>query len=728
MASVICGRCRHEHPVGARVCDACGSKLFAAEMKRAMGKSPWLWFQGTAVGQMAPFFVVALLLLCGWLLGPPVAAWRQLLLNFGLVGMVTLGVTFPLMKGQYDFSAGSVAGLAACTAALLSPYGYGLAIAGALLAALLIGAINGYVVGRTRIPSAMVTVMTGAMALQLTLYATARTEMTVSSPFLQAIGETDIGGIPVILTLFILALAVSRVLFNQEAFTPVSSAQSPLQTAALTSAPSLLLSFLVSSLMAGLGGVLIACSSLAIIGSAGQMVWMLTPLTAALIGGGSVAAGTGNLRTATIGAATIALLNWLVHQLRMPIAGPIAETPLLVLGLMSDRWKNMTLYMIHQARRGNLLALPEEMQLPMMVRVWQRTSWPVRLAGALGLLAIAVGLYLYVAFYVVGRVPEGTVAVRAVMGVVQVTRYGSTATVALKEGDSLKPGDTVVTGGASRAFLRFADGSIVRVYPNSELYLQDLQNTATGTNVTALRMMVGAVFAKIHKLTTRDSSFTVTTPVLTLGVRGTAFQMAVDQARGNVAVGEGAVAITRQVAVQEQGLTRYLDDTRQVEAGKQAEAAENTVVRPLSGDDLRLLQATEQDLQKQAQEQQLKALHARAYRGLWVFAVILYLIFILCLKPEPPSYIFDVMSARAQVIAARHSGQRSATDSPQAAALAQMYLRAGDVDAARNEIQAIMEHDPNSEYGQWAQRYWLEFERIRKRPGHRAKRGGSNAS
>jgi ribose transport system permease protein len=724
MANVVCGRCRHEHPLGARVCDACGSKLFALELKRAMGRNPWYWFQGTAVGQMAPFFFVALLLICAALLAPPTAAWRQLLLNFGLVGLVTLGVTFPLMKGHYDFSAGSLAGLAACTAALLSPYGFGAATAGALAVGAVVGLINGYFVGWTRISSAMVTVMTGAIALQLTLYAVGRTEMQVTDPTLLSIAETDIGGVPVILTLFILALAAARVLFNQEAFAPVGSAHSQIQAATLTSAPHVMLSFLVSGLAAGLAGLLIACSSMSIIGSAGQMVWMLTPLTAALIGGGSVAAGTGNLRTATIGAASIALINWLVNQLRMPIAGPIVEAPLLIAGLLSDRWKGMTWYMISEARRGNLLALPEDMQLPMVVRVWRKTTWPVRIAGAAAMLVMAVGLYLYVAFYIVGRVPEGRAVLRESSGIVQVTRYGSQMSVALNEGEMVKPGDTVTTGVASRAFLRFADGSMMRLYPSSELYIQDLQTSPTGSTVTELRVMFGAFFAKIHKMVTRDSAFTVATPVLTLGVRGTAFQMIVGQDEGNVAVGEGAVAITRKVAVEDRGLTRYFDDTRTVDAGKQADAGVNTLVRPMTIDALKSLQVTAVDLANQAKRKQMEALHSRAYRGIWVFALILYLIFLLCLRPEPPSYIFDVMSERAQIIAKSHSGQRSAADSPRSATLAQMYVRAGDMDAARSEIQSIIKHDPNSEYGQWAQRYWLEFERMRKRAGSAARRTG----
>ena len=715
MASLVCGRCRHEHPLGARICDVCGSKIFPLELKRAMGRNPYYWLQGTAVGQMAPFFAVGVLLAAGALLTPALTAWRQLLLDFGLVGLVTLGVTFPLMKGHYDFSAGTVAGLAACTAAVLSPFGYGAAIAGALAAGAVIGLVNGYFAGWTRLPSAMVTVMTGAIALQLTLHLTGRTELAVTDPFLLSIAETDVGGVPVILTLFLLALVAARVLFNQPTFTPVGSAQSRLQAATRSSSESVLLSFLVSGLAAGLAGVLIASSSLTLIGSSGQMVWMLTPLTAALIGGGSVTTGTGNLRTATIGAAAIALVNWLVAQLRMPIAGPLVETPLLVAGLLSDRWKGMTWYMIAQARRGNLLALPDDMQLPMVVRVWRKTNWPVRLAGAAGMLAVAVGLYLYIGYYVVGRVPDGTAMLRDGAGVVMVTRDRTQTPVALREGETVRPGDMVTTGAGSRAMLRFADGTTMRLYPNSEIYVQDLQSSPTGGSVTQLSVRFGAFFAKVHKMVTRDSSFTVQTPVLTLGVRGTAFQMEVGQQAGNVQVGEGAVALSRKVAVEDHGLLHYMDDTRTVDAGNRADTAGGTLVRPLSRDELSGLQTTEQDLLAQARTKQLQTLHTRAYHGAWVFVVVFYFIFLLCLKPEPPSYISDVMAKRARVFEEQHV--RTAADSPRAAALAQMYVRAGDLDAAREEIQGIIQNDPHSEYGEWAQRYWLQFERMRKQSG-----------
>lgn len=716
MAKIICGRCRHEHPVGARVCEACGSKLYNLEIRRAMGYNPLEWIAGTAVGQMAPFFLVALLLVGAWGLQASGGAWRALLLNYGLIGMVTLGVTFPLLKGQYDFSAGTVAGLAACCAALVSPYGYGASLGVALAIGLLFGFANGYTSGMTRIPSAMVTLISGAIALQLTVYLTARGTLAVSDPLLTSLGDTDVIGIPVILGLFIVALGIARVLFNQPLFAPVGGAQSRAHAAALTAPLSVGASFMVSGFMAGLAGLLVACSGLAMIGTGGQMVWILTPLAAALLGGGSVAAGTGNLRTAAIGAAAIALVNWLCTQIHMPIAGPVVETPFLVIGLLADRWKNMTYYQIVQARRGNLLALPDEAQLPMVVRLWRRTTWVTRLIGSVAMLAVMAAVYLYVCFYAVGRVPEGTALLVRFSGKVMVTRYGTTTPVAALEGLSLNPGDAVTTGYGARALLRLADGSEVRVFPNSELYVKELSTSPTGGVITRFRCGFGALFAKVRKMAARESTFQVETPLLTLGVRGTAFQMVVDPRQGgNVAVGEGAVELKREVKRADAltGFLRSYEDARMVDAGRTAETAADTVVRDLDRRELDSLRQTERDLSQESKESRLSKLKGASYRGIWVFVVVAYLLFMLCLKPEPYVYPPDVIRARADEFLLSHKS--TPADSPRAAALAQMCVRAGDMDNARKAVQRIIDTDPNSDYGQWATRFWFQLEAARRR-------------
>lgn len=716
MSKVVCGRCRHEHPVGARVCEACGSKLYNLEIRRAMGYNPLEWLSGTAVGQMAPFFLVVLFLLGALALHPSPGAWRVLLLNFGLVGLVTLGVTFPLLKGQYDFSAGTVAALAACCAALVSPYGYGAAFAAAIIVGALVGLLNGYVVGATRIPSAMVTLITGTMALQTTLYLTTRASLQVTDPLLTSLADTNVVGIPVILGLFILALVLARVLFNQPIFTPVGGAHSHVHAADLASPRALLMSFLVSGLGAGLAGLLIAASGMTMVGGGSQMVWMLTPLAAALIGGGSVAAGTGNLRTATIGAAAIALVNWLCTQIHMPIAGPIVETPFLVIGLLADRWKNMTYYMIMQARQGNLLALPDDMQLPMVVRLWRKTPWYARVAGGLALVACLGAIYMYVCFYAVGRVPEGTALVLRLQGTVTATRYATSVAGPIAEKDKLFPGDMVTTGWDGRAALRLADGSEVRVFPNSEMYIRELATKANGATVTSLHVPVGALFAKVRKLVSRDSSFQVESPMLTLGVRGTSFQMVVDQRRrGNVAVGEGAVEVKRELKKADAltGFLRSYEDSRTVDAGKIAESGDETIVRKLDNTEAVALSATEKSLALDSRQSRVAALKTGSYRGLWVFVVLGYFIFILLLKPAPYVYPPDLIRQRADDFLVKHKS--TPQDSPRAAALAQMAVRAGDLETARKAVQSIIDHDPGSEYGQWATRYWMQLEAERRR-------------
>jgi len=71
----------------------------------------------------------------------------------------------------------------------------------------------------------------------------------------------------------------------------------------------------------------------------------------------------------------------------------------------------MTYYMIQQVRHGNLLALPDELRLPMVVRIWRKTSWVTRIAALVGVLVLIGGVYVYVVFSVARRVPDGTAVV-----------------------------------------------------------------------------------------------------------------------------------------------------------------------------------------------------------------------------------------------------------------------------------------------------------------------------
>ncbi len=718
MAIITCPGCRHQNNVGARTCELCGKPLASAARARAMGYNPLNWLRGTAVGQMAPFILVALLLVCALLVGPSGPAWRQLLLSFGLVGIVTLAVTFPLLKGQYDLSAGPLAGLAATCAVTLSPLGWIPAVLGALAVGLVAGVINGLAVGWTRVSSALVTIITGAIALQITVSYTSHAELVVKDPLLTSLAETNVLGIPVVLTLFLLALAVAKLLSHEQAFLAVGTAPDRAAAEKRTTPHALLVVFLTSGLMAGIAGVLIASCGLAGMGLSGQVLWVLTPLAAALIGGASVAGGTGNLRTVAVGAGVIATTNWLCVQLRMPISGPVAETPFLVVGLLADRWKDMTGYMIRQARAGSLFAVPEELRLPMVMLMSGRMSAWRQFAALVCLLAVAVGIWAYVGFYVARKVPDNSAILARVTGVVMVGRYGTQALTPGQQGEVLHAGDIVTTGAEAEATLRMHDGSEVKLYPNTEMGIENLSIDDVGTRLTSLRMMAGGVFAKVRKLFGARSQFSVQTPLLTLGVRGTAFRVVTGTAGQQVAVGEGEVEVAQSIQTdpKAKGGRRVFQDIRKVDAGRALDADRIDapgLVRELGQDEYTGLRTTAESIELAARHDAFSKLKSRWFTVLSGVIVVLYVwfVFIYC-KPAPPSYLPDLIHRRAGELLASPTPTKA--DLPTAVALAQMCITTGNTLKAIETLKFIIRIDPNGDQGQWARR--LHNDLVAKRP------------
>lgn len=666
-----------------------------------------------AVGQAVPVFLLACLLLALAGLHPSALALRQLLLHYGLLGLVALGVTFPLLKGHHDFGAGPLAGLAACCAVLASPHGFLPATAAALSVGCVIGLLEGFLIGWTRLSSAMVTIIAGVVALHLAIYLSATRELVVANPVLVSFGDTDVAGVPVILTLFVLALALGKVLLNQPTFWPVGGAPNRTEAANRTSAPHILIVFGVSGLMAGLAGLLIAGAQLPAVGPTGQLMWVLAPLAAAVIGGGSVAGGTGNLRTVAVGAGVVAVTNHLGTQLNMPVSGPVVEAVYFALGMLCDRYKSMTWHMLTEVRRGNLLALPEELRVPMLLPTVRLPRVGKVVLRALALLVAILG-YAYVACYAGGRVPEGKASIADVAGLVELTRSGAGGAVPAVVGDLLSPSDALTTGVASTALVRFPDNSRVRVYENTEMTVQEISLAGDGTSTTRTYVRLGEVFARVSKLQTKRSGFSVDSPFLTVAVRGTSFHLSVGQTDASVRVVEGQVDVIRRSleADAATGTQVTVEEERTLDAGEWIQALRgHRLASPgvLSATDLTALG----DYQKTLATNEWRTLgNWRSWRPFVVLAVVgsLLYLFFTYYQPPPPMGTDDLSRVARRLDATR---RRTRDDSPAAVALAQMYLNLGDIGAAQAELQRIVDVDPDSEYGQWALRVLTELERRR---------------
>ncbi len=115
----------------------------------------------------------------------------------------------------------------------------------------------------------------------------------------------------------------------------------------------------------------------------------------------------------------------------------------------------------------------------------------------------------------------------------------------VRRGRHVDAGSLIKTGDSSRAELTFADGSVVRVGPKSQLKVEGAAFNGKSKEVKVEATLVaGEAWAKVAKLVGDDSKFQVKTANAVAGVRGTVFRVNVDRDEATVVkVYNGAVAV-----------------------------------------------------------------------------------------------------------------------------------------------------------------------------------------
>ncbi len=711
MNKVTCDRCNHENDPGARVCAKCYARLSdVARAKATVGLRARL--ASIPVGKFVPIGLIALFFILLVSLSPDKQTFHNLFVQFGLLGLVALGVTFPLTKGHYDLSCGPVAGLAACATILAThsepiltlPVGVTAALVG-ITVGLAAGLINGIIVGWSRLPSAMFTIIMAVVATELTYTIAKRTDLVVADPAFKAIGEAEFLGIPAALLLLAAAALATVLLWRRETFWPLSKASSSKWTIRLTTPPNIMWSFAMSGLLGGLAGVFIAGCGLPVTSPMGQATWILAPLTAAILGGGVVIAGMGGTGTALLGAAALTLIGSFLNKLHIPIAGPVAEGFILFAMLASGRILSLTWYEIQELRRGNLLGIPAAQRLPQLLfhSKYSRAIW------AASTVSIALLAYAYVAYFGALYVPDDAAAIVSYTGNVQVLEFRPDREPlprSTKVGLLLERGDIVKTGAESECLLRMSDETQVQLSANTSLQITHIAQESDGTRDVRMRIGIGRLWANVAKLVTRESSFQVETPLLTVAVRGTLFEVEVGEKTAKVGVLDGALSLFRLFT----GTDQYGDPFERREHGKLLGGEGLITYEDLPmGTPHPLPEFQRNRMQRIAASAGSELGHAflgpkflKAIGGLVLLCISIYLI-ILYAGAEPGRVVMpeDVEEATRRLEATR---TRTADDSPRSVALAQMHLQVGNKEAAREELEKIVAADPESEYGQWAQR------------------------
>jgi ribose transport system permease protein len=226
--------------------------------------------------------------------------------------LIALGMTFVIISGGIDLSVGSVAVLAAVTAARLSVYGLWPALIGAVLMGLLVGSINGVLIARFALQPFVVTLamLLAARGAALTLSDNAPVMVDFQQGFPQ-LGMIHLGPVPlpVVITgaLYLLgALLLNRTRFGRHVLA-IGGNEEAARLAGIPIERTLLGVYGMSGALAGLAGAFLAALSFS--GSpTGALGWELSAIAAVVVGGTLLTGGVGSVGSTLIGVLLLGLI------------------------------------------------------------------------------------------------------------------------------------------------------------------------------------------------------------------------------------------------------------------------------------------------------------------------------------------------------------------------------------------------------------------------------------
>jgi ribose transport system permease protein len=231
-----------------------------------------------------------------------------------ILGIMAITQTFLVISGGIDISIGAAAAFTGVVLGRLYQAGYNvwLAALAALVVGLLIGLLNGTISVKLGVDPLVVTLGTYSIFTGGAFIVANTTTLIISDDAFSFIGAGKVGPIPFSLILFLLVFAVGLVVERLTVFgRSIYAIGGNLEAARLSGVRvdrTRIILFALSGLSAGLAGVLLTAqlsASSANVGSA----YLLSVVTAVILGGASLKGGRGTLVGTLIAVAILGLLQ-----------------------------------------------------------------------------------------------------------------------------------------------------------------------------------------------------------------------------------------------------------------------------------------------------------------------------------------------------------------------------------------------------------------------------------
>lgn len=244
---------------------------------------------------------------------PVVDNFSQILLNVSIDTIVAVGMMLLLISGSFDLSVGSVAGFTGGFAAWLMYSQHCpivLSIVVVLLAALLIGWVNGYLIAYHGINPMIQTLATLGIVRGLDIMV-AGSGIADLPYWFNTIGQSKLLGLQMPVWYMLLTVLLFTLLFNKRAFFRryyfIGGNEKAAMLTGIRVKRMKLFAFMLTALLAGLAGILLTSRIGAATSSAGTGM-ELRVITAVILGGASLNGGTGKIPGAFLGSLFMGLV------------------------------------------------------------------------------------------------------------------------------------------------------------------------------------------------------------------------------------------------------------------------------------------------------------------------------------------------------------------------------------------------------------------------------------
>ncbi len=243
--------------------------------------------------------------------------WRNLS-NLGrqtsINGIVALGMTFVIISGGIDLSVGAVVGLSGMIAALLMRSGVDttVSIAVALVVSTLVGAINGVVIFKGKVPPFIATLGTMTIVRGLIMLISGAAMVAGLPKAFTAFSQAELFGIPSMIWIWILIALIAFVItkwlvFGRNVYT-IGSNKEAARLSGISVGRVTIGVYALCSLFAGIAGILFISRIANGVPTAGQG-YELEAIAAAVIGGASLSGAEGSVFGTVLGAIIMQLLR-----------------------------------------------------------------------------------------------------------------------------------------------------------------------------------------------------------------------------------------------------------------------------------------------------------------------------------------------------------------------------------------------------------------------------------